>query len=173
MYMLLAGFLCVSGTAFSQPPPPEILQAEILELKNVIRFLREENTKLENRNAQLVNDVLNLGNRIRSLEGELSGLRPEAPAETGEEAAEPEVRKKTDLHPILSVNVSWHYLIVQVGSQSGIQVGESGSVLRDGSIIASCTVTDTKPNQAIVQLDLQSLSEPGIYPRKDDKVRFP
>ncbi len=166
---LLAGTLSVA-----QPPPPEMLKVEIQELRTVVGTLREENRVLEKRNQQLMGDVLNLGNQIRALQARLAEQAPEPVAETAPEE-EPEITAapKFALHPILSVNLNWHYLIVKAGSESGIKIGESGSVIRDGDIIATVKVTDVKPHQCVVQIDLNSLPKSGVYPGSEDKVRFP
>ncbi|MDF3129943.1 hypothetical protein P0Y35_12115 [Kiritimatiellaeota bacterium B1221] len=166
---LLAGTLSVA-----QPPPPEMLKVEIQELQTVVETLRAENRVLEKRNQQLMTDVLNLGHQIRALQAQLAEQAPPPNPEPGiEEPRGATVALKSDLHPVISVNVNYHYLIVKAGSETGIQIGEGGSVMRDGEIIASVKVTDVKPRQCVVQIDLNSLSQDGVYPRSEDKVRFP
>ncbi|MGA0369614.1 MAG: hypothetical protein ACO3N7_09215 [Kiritimatiellia bacterium] len=147
-------------------PPPEILQAEIRELRTVVNTLRQEKRELEEQNQQLLTEMVRLNRQIRSLEENPPAAEAPPPLATP-------VAAQPGLHGVLYVNPTWHYLLIDAGQEAGIQKGARGSVLRNGEIIAAVTVTDTKANQSVAELILDSLSNNGVYPRKDDQVRFP
>jgi hypothetical protein len=154
--------------------PPELFQAEIQELQMVIRHLRDENQRLEDRNRQLMNDVLNLGQQIQAmhqLQAE-SPTPPEAAPGTSTEEEVEEIILRPGEGTVLYVNPHWHYLIVDIGTEEGLKTGDYGTVLREGRRIGIIKVTDTKANQSIAELDLSSIEEQGVYPRSKDQVRF-
>lgn len=155
-------------------PPPELLRAEIQELQMVIRNLREDNRRLETRNRRLMEDVLHLGGQIRTFQQQLNQAQsasthsaPAASEEPAEADATPENRMA-----LLYVNPHWHYVILNQGSDQGIENGDYGSVYRAGKRIAVIKVTDTKPGQSIAELDLSSLEGEGVYPTTGDTVEF-
>ena len=156
--------ICACSLNGAELPPPEILQAEIQELKSIVKTLRNENRELRIQNRQLMTEILQLEPRKSSP----AQVLPEKRESSNNE--EPTVPR--GVHSVLYVNPNWHYLLVEGGSESDIRKGSTGSVIRDGEIIARVTVTDSKPNQSVAELDLNSLSQSGIYPRKDDQVRF-
>lgn len=153
-------------------PPPEILKAEIQELKAVVRTLREENRKLENRNDQLMLDVVSLGRKIRSLQSQLEANAKTEPRPSMEEVTE-RASARPEIFQAIYVNPTSHYLLVDAGSDQGIAIGDTGSVIREGEIIAKIKMSDVKPNQSVADIDLNSLEQRGVYPRKNDQVRFP
>ncbi|WFB34651.1 hypothetical protein P3T73_10820 [Kiritimatiellota bacterium B12222] len=180
---------CLSPLRAQESIPPEILRAEIEELQTVISSLRSENRMLKSQNEQLVNDVLQLGHRIQALQKQenvppppqhhpqretspASISIPQPLVEPDVEETPPEQVITGGQYNVLYVNPNWHYLIVNAGSKSGIHVGDIGSVIRNQTIIARVKVSDTKDNQLTADIDLQSMAERGIYPRKDDQVRF-
>ncbi|MDA3874543.1 MAG: hypothetical protein PF795_11370 [Kiritimatiellae bacterium] len=164
----------VGGPLMARTPPPEILKAEIQELKMVVGNLREENQRLKNRNEQLKQDVLNLGRQIQAMRREQSEAVPSS-GETGSATPvnDPEAEAvPSDQIALLYVNPHWHYVMINKGSDQGINVGDYGSILRKGQRIAIIKVTDTKPSQSIAELDLSSLEGEGVYPSTADEVKF-
>jgi len=154
-------------------PSAEILRHEVEELRSVVRSLRAENRQLEERNQTLVDDIVRLGRQIQALNRELEAFTGEDGEET-EAAEQPEV-VHDPLNPgarILYLNPHWHYLIVDIGSDHGLQSGQYGSVMRDSRRIALVKVTDVKPNQAVAEIELSSLEEDGIYPSRSDLIKF-
>lgn len=168
--LLLLRAAALSG---GELPPPDVLAAEIQELKSVVRSLREENQRLKAQNQQLTLDLVNLGRQLReSPRGPDPATIPSTYEPPSSPAPSP-AATANNLIQVLYVNPTWHYLLVNAGSSRGLQVGQSGSVLRNGEIIARIKITDTKAAQATAELDLNSLAQAGVYPRKDDEVRFP
>lgn len=164
----------VIGPLMARTPPPEILLAEIQELKMVVGNLRGENLRLKSRNEQLMGDVLNLGRQIQAMRRERIESDAEASAEVNRSAtpvkdAETESPNQISL---LYVNPHWHYVVINQGTEQGIDVGDYGTILREGKRIAIVKVTDTKPNQSIAELDLSSLEGEGVYPGTSDEVKF-
>jgi len=154
-------------------PPPEILKAELQELKTVVRTLRNENLKLESRNEQLMLDVVNLGRQIRSLQARIDSNEIEDVSRSSEPNSAQPVAVRSGMFKAIYVNPTWHYLLVDAGSNDQIQVGDTGSVVRNGNIIAKINITDVKPTQSVADLDVSSLAEQGIYPKTNDQVTFP
>ncbi len=156
----------------ARTPSPEIMKAEIQELKMVVGNLREENRRLRTRNEQLVDDVLNLGRQIQAMQQERIEARSSAEDnDPADPAPEPEAGQP-DRVSLMYVNPHWHYVIINRGSEQGIDVGDYGSILREGHRIAIVKVTDTKPTQSIAELDLSSLEGTGLYPSTSDEVHF-
>lgn len=158
----------------ARTPPPEILQAEIQELKMVVGNLREENRRIKNRNEQLMGDVLNLGRQIQVMrQDRIEAGASAVPNESATTAKDPE--SETDQSGRISliyVNPHWHYVILNQGTDHGIEVGAYGSIVREGQRIAIVKVTDTKPGQSIAELDVSSLEQEGLYPGTADEVKF-
>lgn len=154
-------------------PPPAILAAEIQELKSVVQSLREDKQRLEARNQQLTLELVNLGRQLRAMQNPPAAAQAAPPAAVVPQEDPPLAVVASNQIQVLYVNPTWHYLLINAGNNQGLQIGKSGSVLRDGEIIARIKITDTKANQATAELDLNSLGERGVYPRKDDEVRFP
>lgn len=142
----------------------------------VVENLRAENQRLNNRNEQLMEDVLNLGRRIQILSRErieAESSPEEDESATAANAPDPEADPESaDRVSLLYVNAHWHYVILNRGSDQGIEVGDYGSVLREGRRIAIVKVTDTKPGQSVAELDLSSLEQEGVYPATSDEVEF-
>lgn len=158
----------------ARTPPPEIMQAEIQELKMVVGNLRDENRRLKNRNEQLMEDVLNLGRQIQAQRHEWSEAQSTTEKNgAADPATDPETEAdRPDRVSLMYVNPHWHYVIINRGSEQGIDVGDYGSILREGHRIAIVKVTDTKPTQSIAELDLSSLEGTGVYPSTSDEVHF-
>ena len=154
-------------------PPPAIMAAEIQELKSVVQSLREDKLRLEAQNQQLTLELVNLGRQLRALQNTPAAPQPAPPAPLVPQQDPPVALVASNQLLVLYVNPTWHYLLINAGSNQGLQTGKTGSVLRNGEIIAGIRITDTKANQATAELDLNSLGERGVYPRKDDEVRFP
>lgn len=137
----------------------------IEELRLVIRALRADNERLRTRNDMLANEIV----RLRHLLAE--GLAQ--PAETEESAEDaPPAEAPLPGHAILYVNPTWHYMILDAGSEAGLSEGDAGRVMRDAMEIGRATVTAVKPAQAVADLDLDSLRDEGQYPRAGDRVMF-
>jgi hypothetical protein len=71
------------------------------------------------------------------------------------------------------VNPHWHYLLVNAGSDAGIKEGLQVQVMRDGQAIGTAVVTDLKPGQAVLDIETDSLSATGVYPRPGDHIALP
>lgn len=154
-----------------EPPPREILQEEVRELRTVVKTLRERNRVLERRNERLMEDIRVLGRQVRTLrESE------ETEAETAAESADAEQQgavPAAERPPrVMYVNRTWHYLLIDVGTTAGLAAGDIGRVVRDGTVIGTVEITDAKTSQSVADLRIDSLDESGVYPRKRDEVRF-
>lgn len=159
--------------------PPAILKAEIQELQSVVSTLRDSNQKLEQQNQQLMTEMLHMSQQIRELQSlqstrqTVAAVAPSA-ADVADAAASPVTPQAgSNLIRVLYVNPNWHYLLIDAGSKRGVTNGATGTLRRGDEIIGRVVVTDTKENQAVAELDLDSLTERGVYPRKDDEVSFP
>ncbi len=148
-----------------------LLQAEVRELKTVIRSLRAENEQLLRMNDLLREEVVRLRNTPTP-----PPSTPQGTPEVREEPAPAEpamALTATREVEIVYVNPNWHYLIVKRGSDQGLEKGQEGEVRREGQVIGQAKVSDTKPDQAVMNLDTASLQAAGLYPRPGDTVHFP
>lgn len=161
--------------------PPAILKAEVQELQSVVSTLRDSNQKLEQQNQQLMTEILHMSQQIRELQSLQSTRQTETVAAVSSPAADMADAAVSPVTPqagsnlirVLYVNPNWHYLLIDAGSKRGVTNGATGTLRRGDEIIGRVVVTDTKENQAVAELDLDSLTQRGVYPRKDDEVSFP
>jgi hypothetical protein len=154
---------CSAAEAPSSPPPADLLRAEIQELQAVVRTLRAENLQLTERNRLLLEELAR------------RGRPPLPPATSAAEAPTPPRPAVAAVEgpQLLYVNPAWHYAIVNLGSDSGLEKGRQGRIVRDGEEIGTLRVTDTKPGQSVAELHVEQLGRSGIYPRQGDQVVFP
>ena len=152
------------------------LQAEMRELRTVIQSMRAENERLRKVNEALRGEVVRLRRRAARAEPR-SPLPERVPEGGGGDAPGPtEARPAPPAEKgaaILYVNPNWHYVVVERGSDQGLEVGDAGRVLRGGNPIARVEVTHAKSGQAVVDIDPSTLNAEGVYPKAGDRVVFP
>jgi hypothetical protein len=162
--------LLCGGLTVAEDVDPELLQAEMRELKTVIQSLRAENRRLRSANEALREELVRMRGRPAPAPSEPA---PSAPLRDERiRAGEPPASAEGEGTAVLYVNPNWHYLIVGQGAEQGIAKGAVGEVRRNGQAIARVEVTDTKPSQAVLDLDPASLSAGGTYPKAGDAVVF-
>ena len=150
--------------AQSDPPPSLPPEVELEELRMVVRTLAEENRRLKAKIAEL---------QAASSLAVPSNPVPPSPAQpvpdvpTQPRTAEPAAASAQ----VLYVNPTWHYLVVNRGSTSGVEKQQTLSVIRNGVLIAHGTVTEVKPGQSVAEIDLESLGAGGLYPKTGDLVQ--
>jgi hypothetical protein len=158
--------LGLSTTLWGQNPPPEILEAEIRELKTVIKSLRDENEELKAQNAQLRRQLI-------SRPISTTPIEPDTPAQPGPNLQPKATPEPEAGHKVLYVNSHWGYLTVDAGSEDGITVGTEGLIIRGNRKIGHVNVTGVKSGQSVMDVVPESLSAPGIYPSAGDRIVFP
>lgn len=171
----------ILGTSplFSEGPPPEILEAEIQELKTVLRSLRAENERLRTENRLLRQEM-----QQQPRSGSSVSRRPVPPNRTVEPrvpAQPPRTIEEKPVQPVAVtsgnrvkyVNAHWHYLIAEAGSEDGLTKGTRVQVQRQGTVLATAIVTELKPGQAVMDIDPSSLTRPGVYPAQGDTIAIP
>jgi len=151
--------LHLPGRLTAQPGSTPV---EVEELQLVVRALRAENETLRERNAVLSGEVI----RLRRILEEMRASRPP------EAVPEPQAPPPPPGFEITYVNPTWHYLLLQAGTESGLLEGRHGRVFRDGAEIASVTLSRVKDAESVGDLDPASLRPDGRYPRAGDRVLF-
>lgn len=157
LILLMLRTWCVRADA-SGPPPALRLQ----ELEVVIRSLRAENQRLQERNRVLADELIELRRRLEA-----------APPVPGtEEAVDAEPEPPPPGHEVLYVNPNWHYLLVGAGSAQNLQAGQEGRILRENAELGRVRITATKTRQSVADILLESLGDRGQYPRAGDRILF-
>lgn len=139
--------------------PPEM---EIEELRMVIQTLAEENRRLK---AEL------------EQQSAFSPLPTPTPAPPPPPTPIAQERAPAPSGPgaasVLYVNPHWHYLVIDQGKEAGFSVDQQITLLREGTPLATATLTEVKPGQSVAEVNLDSLGNSGLYPRENDKVQRP
>ncbi|MCC5847112.1 MAG: hypothetical protein JJU29_03380 [Verrucomicrobia bacterium] len=152
--------------------PPEILEAELQELRLVLRSLRTENEQLRSRNEMMREEII----RLRRLLTELPETLPAEPtlgpiAPVAPPPGEPEPAPLPGFD-VIYVNPTWHYVIFEGGSEDGLDMGKRGRILRDGVEIGTAAITAIQAGQSVADINLDSLGGRGQYPREGDRLMF-
>jgi len=174
--------LCLPwATLSAQAPPTELLQAEIEELRSVVRNLDDSNRRLLRANDELTEEVVLLRRALAQLEETRTQAtaRTVAPEATPPATATPQdtaravpAMGETGLE-VIYVNPTWHYLILSGGTDRGMDNGQTGRILRAGNVVGTVRITSVKPSQCVADIDLDTLAQRGQYPRVGDIVVFP
>ncbi len=156
---ILIALLAWSAWSDSPALPPEI---RLQELELVIRSLRAENRRLQERNELLATELIHLRRRMEEAQP------------PREEAAH--VEKEPEPPPpgneILYVNPNWHYVLIGAGTAQNLRAGQEGRILRENAEIGRARITATKERQSVADILLESLGDRGQYPRAGDRILF-
>ncbi|MCC5845167.1 MAG: hypothetical protein JJU05_13035 [Verrucomicrobia bacterium] len=157
--LILIALQSWSAWSDSPAPPPEI---RLQELELVIRSLRAENRRLQERNELLANELIQLRRRMEETQPPRGEARP----------AEAEPEPPPPGNEILYVNPNWHYVLVGAGTAQNLQAGQEGRILRENAEIGRVRITATKDRQSVADILLDSLGDRGQYPRAGDRILF-
>lgn len=179
--LCLAGLLLLSGCwrevpeqpePTSVPPPtaaPESdaqglpAEIELEELRLVVRTLAAENRRLKQRIQELLQ---------HTPPDEQSSPVAVTPVPESPEPTEPVIQPASEPAEVLYVNPNWHYLVISQGAEEGFTASKEVEIIREGVSIATATITESKPGQAVAEIDLSSLGRSGLYPRENDGVQL-
>ncbi|GEM_PF-6343948 len=161
---LLCLFALLSIPSLPAQENATAMRIELMELRGVLDALRAENDRLKEENQ-------NLKLQLQEQQRQAAAREQMRPRPTP--VPQVQAQMTGPGHQVKYVNAQHHYLIIDGGSERGLEVGEEGRILRQGEQIGKVTVSDVKKAQAVVDLDLNSLKRPGLYPKSGDRVLFP
>lgn len=148
---------CVRADASVAPPALRLQELEV-----VIRSLRAENQRLQERNRVLGDELIELRRRLEAA----------TPVSGTEDALDEEPEPSPPGHEVLYVNPNWHYLLVGAGTAQNLKAGQEGRILRENAELGRVRITATKNRQSVADILLESLEDRGQYPRAGDRILF-
>lgn len=162
----------IVSLANGQTTDPALMEAELEELQAVVRALRSENDRLRRDLVEQQERRRVQEREVRELRDELAGLTGTSHGreQGGQEKTQPVVAERPERFPVEYVNVDYHYVVLQAGTDQGLDLGMEGEVERDGKMVARIRVIHVLPRQSVADIQPDSLRGTGGYPQKGDVV---